>query len=157
MIAASRPLLLLISLVLTTEALAQRRTPIFRYISIAPCGRLELDSAFVPRGRATQQDDSTFRLISQCFGGAEQILVHVTAAGRISSFEFAYGADTSLARHVAIFAADLGAPLRVDTIGPNPHRVLWRDSLTDFLVIRRPGNQQVFARLSNRAVSTSRP
>lgn len=137
----------------------QARTPIFRYINIEPCGRLDLDSTFSPRGRAVVQNDSTFRLIPRCFGGAEQLLVHVSGAHHITAFEFAYGSAQSLASYVLDYERSIGPPSRVDTTAGTTHVVVWEDARTEFTLFRRirSGRADSFARLSNRQAKRARP
>jgi hypothetical protein len=130
--------------------------PIFRYIDIAPCGRIELGTRFDPSGRAVRQNDTTFRLIPHCFGDADQILVHVGARQRVTSFDFSYGVGDSLATHDAYYRTLIGAPFAVDTTGPGVHTVQWRDSTTILTLFRNRRGFEVrsYARLADRLGST---
>lgn len=131
---------------------AQERKPIFRHISIQPCGRIELGARFRSILRAVRQNDSTFRLIPQCFGDAEQILVHVSPHMLVTSFDFAYAAGDSLAVFVAEYRQSLGPPISVDTSGQGEHTVVWRDAHTMFTLLRRKAGATVrtYARLADR-------
>jgi len=131
---------------------AQERKPIFRHISIQPCGRIELGARFRPMLRAARQDDSTFRLIPQCFGDAEQILVHVSPQMLVTSFDFSYAEGDSLALFVAEYRQSLGPPISVDTTGQGVHAVVWRDDRTMFTLLRRKAGATVrtYARLADR-------
>jgi hypothetical protein len=130
----------------------QQRPPIFRYISIAPCGRIDLGDQFEPGGRAVRENDSTFRLIPECFGDAEQILVHVTPQMRVTSFDFAYAAGDSLDVFLAEYRQTLGPPTAVDTSGSGVHTIEWRDAQTTFTFFRRRNGATVsiYSRLADR-------
>jgi hypothetical protein len=111
---------------------ATMQQDIFRYIAIAPCGRLELGDSLDPGNRATRLNDSTFSLVPACFGGSVQILVFVTPTYRIYAFQFLYDTPETYPSLVASYRKSLGPPTATGGMNDGPGFTWWDDGKTRF-------------------------
>ncbi len=102
---------------------------IFRYIDIAPYGRIELGAPFGADSLVTQISDSVVELPRQTFGGTDRITIHLTPDRKVYAMSFLYPQGTSYDAMVESYTEDLGPPTRMN------HGVYWDDRRTRFMII----------------------
>ena len=112
-----------------SERTPPQRKPIFRHLWVGWRDTLFLGSPYRPLPYADRINDSTYQLRLGYYSGAERIRITVDSAGRVSAFEFQYGAGTSFDSLRAGYQAGLGVPSRMDSAG---HRrvAVWDDGAT---------------------------
>lgn len=114
---------------------------VFRYVDIAPYGRLVLGSQFAAESVAHRASDSVYILKAGTFGGAREIRVYVSPGRKIVAFEFDYSGSTEYASLLASYSKDLGPPSGTSLDQDGTARMYWVDRKTRFELVRLGGDR----------------
>lgn len=139
-----------------TAPYAGASAAIFRAISIAPYGRIQLGAPFTQRDSLSRRLGPGLYQLPTGFADTRAILVRVDAANVVQGLMFLYvdGKDIDAARQA--YTGDLGQPIdsvESDPAGARIERVIWQDSATVFELVRRQHPDsvpEVFSALRNR-------
>ena len=152
----------LVLLTATAVPLLAQTPPIFRYISIAPYGRLELGGPFAHRAQLGKPlGPQLYELqgpggVHAQFADTERLLIELDNKDRIRTFYFLYLPGKAFGPAKAEYVESLGQPAaerRYDSAGVAVKRAVWQDAKTEFeLRAARPkdGPERVASRLRDR-------
>lgn len=134
-------LLLLVSAAASSEAAEPGVPTLFREVKVATGDVvIALGKPFDPAGLAENVGERVYALLPGKFGGADRLLVTVSAAGSVSAMQFIYAQEASFDQVVGRYQARFGQPRAMDDAA-REGGVYWDDGRTRFEV--RPPSASV--------------